>query len=340
MTEIRRQRSAIRTRKPISVFGLLISSLCAVLVALSSFAAAQEPRKIFRVGYLSPRTGPEQREEIFGTNLRDLGSIEGRNVIVEWRFAQEKPERLTALAHELVQLHVDVIVTFTTPAIKAAKEATKTIPIVMANVGDPVAAGFVVSLARPGGNITGLTNLSPSLGGKRLELLKEIVPKLTRVAVFWHPEAHVPSLKELENDARGLGVATTPIAVRNSSDFESAFVRASKARADGLITLPNSMLVDFRKQLTELALKRRLPAIFPNREIALAGGLMAYGPDINDNYKRAALMVDKILKGAKPADLPIERPTKFEMVINLKTAKQIGITIPPSVLARADRVIR
>jgi putative ABC transport system substrate-binding protein len=314
-------------------------AFCAVLVALYASVQAQ-PVKLYRIGYLSPRNGPEQREEIFSKHLRDLGYVEGQNIAFEWRFAQEKPERLPALARELVQSKVDVIVTYTTPAIKATKDATKTIPIVMANVGDPIAAGFVSSLAQPGGNVTGLTNLSPSLGGKRLELLKEMVPKLTRVALFWNPEAHAPALKELENDAQGLGVVTIPLAVRSSADFGTAFTAAAQARAEGLITLPSSMLVDFRKQLANLALERRLPAVFPNREIALAGGLMAYGPDINDNYRRAALLVDKILKGAKPADLPVEQPTKFELVINLKTAKQIGLRIPANVLARADRVIR
>jgi putative ABC transport system substrate-binding protein len=302
--------------------------------------AQKSPGRVYRVGYLSPRNGPEQREEIFTKRLRDLGYSEGQNIVVEWRFAQETPERLPALANELVQLNVDVIVTFTTPAIKAAKEATKTIPIVMANVGDPIPAGFVASLARPGGNITGLTNLSPTLGGKRLELLKETVPKISRVAVFWHPDAHAPALKELEKDARGLRIELRPVTVRSSSDFDGAFAAAAKGRAEGLITLPTSLLVDFRKQLTDLAIKRRMPAIYPNREIAMAGGLMAYGPDVNDNYRRAAILVDKILKGTKPADLPVEQPTKFEFVINLKTAKQIGLTIPPNVLARADRVIR
>jgi putative ABC transport system substrate-binding protein len=311
-----------------------------LLLTSTAFVQAQQPGKIYRVGYLSPRNGAEQREGIFAKGLRDLGYSEGQNIAIEWRFAEEKPERLPALANELVNLKTDVIVTFTTPAIKAAKEATTAIPIVMANVGDPIAAGFVTSLARPGGNITGLTNLSPALGGKRLELLKEVVPKLSRVAAFWHPDAHAPALKELENDARALRIELRPVTVRSSGDFESAFAAAAKARTEGLITLPTSLLVDFRRQLAELAMKRRLPAIYPNREIAMAGGLMAYGPDVNDNYRRAAILVDKILKGTKPADLPVEQPIKFELVINLKTAKQIGLTIPPNVLARADRVIR
>ena len=319
---------------------LVVLTLSSILVAFSVSVQAQQPAKVHRVGYLSPRNGPEQREESFAKGLRDLGYTAGQNIVIDWRFAQEKSERLPVLAAELVHSNVDVIVTFTTPASMAAKEATKTIPIVMANVGDPIAAGFVASLARPGGNITGLTNLSPALGGKRLELLKEIVPKLYRVAVFRHPDAHAPALRELDNDARGLRLELKPVTVRSSSDFDGAFAAAAKARADGLITLPTSLLVDFRKQLTDLSVKRRLPAIYPNREIAIAGGLMAYGPDVNDNFRRAAILVDKILKGAKPADLPVEQPTKFELVINLKTAKQIGLTIPPNVLAKADRVIR
>jgi putative ABC transport system substrate-binding protein len=331
-----RQQAAGNSKRA-RVFGI---ALCAVLFALCITAEAQQPTRIYRVGYLSPRNGPEGREETFLKGLRGLGYVEGQNIVIEWRFAEEKPERLPGLAAELVRLNVDVLVTFTTPAVKATKQATKSIPIVMANVGDPIAAGFVASLARPGGNITGLTNLSSALGGKRLELLKEVIPKLSRVAVFWHPDAHAPSLRELENDARGLRVELSPAIVRSSADFESAFQAAAKARAEGLITLPNSLLVDFRKQITELAVKNRLPAIYPNREIVLAGGLMAYGPDINDNYRRAAILVDKILKGTKPADLPVEQPKKFEFVINLKTAKQIGVTIPPNVLARADRVIR
>ena len=320
----------------------LIPNLVAlVLVSLLAHAAeAQQPKKVYRIGYLSARLRVGPREEAFLKGLRELGYVEGQNILIEWRFAKERPERLSALATELANLNVDVIVTYTTPAIQAAKQATKTIPIIMANVGDPVAAGFVASFARPGGNITGLTNLSPELGGKRLELLKEVSPKLSRAAVFWNPDAHAPALKQLENAARSLRVQLWPIDVRGPNDLDGAFEAAHKARADALITLPTSLLVDFRKQITELAMKRRLPAIYPNREIADAGGLMAYGPDILDNYRRAAVFVDKILKGAKPADLPVEQPMKFELVINLKTAKQIGLTIPPNVLARADKVIR
>lgn len=254
-------------------------------------AEAQQAKKVFRVGVLSPRLGIEVREETFRKRLHELGYVEGQNIVIEWRFAEEKPERLPALAAELVNLNIDVIVTYTTPAIKAAMQATKTIPIVMANVGDPVAAGFVASLARPGGNVTRLSNLSPALGGKRLEILKEVFPKISRVAVFWNPDAHAPALKELESVAPFLRVELRPADVRVIKDIVSAFETASKVRADGLITLPNSLLVDQRAQVVSLALKKRLPAIFPNREIAEAGGLMAYGPDINENYRRAAVYV-------------------------------------------------
>jgi putative ABC transport system substrate-binding protein len=315
-------------------------TITALLLALGFPAQAQQSKQTFRIGWLSPRLRMEVREQTFRQALRDLGYIEGQNIIFEWRFAEEKPERLPALAAELVKIKVDVIVTYTTPAIRAAKRATKTIPIVMANVGDPIAAGFVESLAQPKGNITGLTNLSPALGGKRLELLKEVVSKLSNVAVFWNPDAHAPALNELENAARSLRVELRLHEVRVINDIDAAFEFAIKARVDGLITLPQSLLVDQRFKVASSALKNRLPAIYPNREIALASGLMAYGPDINYNYSRAAVYVDKIFKGAKPADLPVEQPTKFEFVINLKTAKQIGLALPPNVLARADRVIR
>jgi putative ABC transport system substrate-binding protein len=312
----------------------------AMLFFLCPSVEAQQAKKVFHIGYLSPRLDINSREKAFRQGLRELGYIEGQNIIIEWRFAKDRPERLPALAAELVNLNVDVIVTYTTPAIQAAKQATKTIPLIMANVGDPVAAGFVASLARPGGNITGLSNLSPALGGKRLEILKEVFPKLSLVAVFWNPDAHMPAFKELENAARSLRVELRSADVRVIADIDTAFEAASKAQADGLITLPNSLLVEQRTKIASFAMKKRLPAIFPNREIAEAGGLMAYGPDIIDNYRRAAIYLDKIFKGTKPSDLPVEQPTKFEFIINLKAAKQIGLTIPPNVLARADRVIR
>ena len=314
--------------------------LTTVLLTTAPLVQAQQANKPRRIGVLSPRLGIEPRDETFRKGLRELGHIEGQNLVIEWRFAEEKPERLTTLAAELVALKVEVIVTYTTPAIRAAKHATNTIPILMANVGDPIAAGFVESLARPGGNITGLSNLSPALGGKRLEILKEVSPKISRVAVFWNPDAHAPALKELESVAPALRVQLRPVGLRTINDIESAFETVVKAQAEGLITLPNSLLVDQRVKIASLALQKRIRAIFPNREIAEAGGLMAYGPDINENYRRAAVYVDKILKGTKPQDLPVEQPMKFEFVINLNTAKQIGLAIPPNVLVRADRVIK
>ena len=304
------------------------------------FAEAQQANKLRRIGVLSPRLGIEARDETFRRGLRELGYVEGQNLVIEWRFAAETPERLPALAAELVDLKVEVIVTYTTPAIRAAKQATKTIPILMANVGDPVAAGFVESLARPGGNLTGLSNLSPALGGKRLEILKEVAPKISRVAVFWNPDAQTPAFKELERVAPALRVQLRPVEVRTINEIESAFETAAKAQAEGLVTLPTSLFVDQRVKVASLALQKRLRAIFPNREIADAGGLLAYGPDINENYRRAAVYVDKILKGTNPQDLPVEQPAKFEFIVNLKTAQQIGLMIPPNVLVRADRVIR
>jgi putative ABC transport system substrate-binding protein len=317
-----------------------LSVLTTALLSTAVIAQAQQPAKMFRIGYLSPRAGMESREQSFLQGLRELGYTEGKNIVIEWGFAQDKPERVAALAADLVNRNVDVIVTYTTPAIKAAMQVTKTIPIVMANVGDPVVAGLVASLARPGGNVTGLSNLSLALNGKRLELLKEVFPKLSRVGVFWNPDAHAPALKELESIAPSLGVELRPVAVRVINDIASAFELASKARANGFITLQTPLFVEQRARIVASALNKRLPAIYPDREIAEAGGLMAYGPDVNDNFRRAAVYIDKILKGTKPEDLPVEQPTKFEFVVNLKTAKQIGLTIPPNVLVRADRVIR
>jgi putative ABC transport system substrate-binding protein len=319
---------------------ITVVALCAMLLALNFPVEAQQGSKPHRIGVLSPRMGIEPRDETFRKGLRELGYIEGQNLIIEWRFAEEKPERLAALANELVQLKVDVIVTYTTPAIRAAKQATKSIPILMANVGDPIAAGFVESLARPGGNITGLTNLSPALNGKRLEILKEVSPKVSRVVVFWNPDAHMSALKELESVVPALRVQLRPVQVRTIHDIESAFETAANARAEGLITLPNSLLVDQRAKIAALAIQKRFQAIFPNREIAEAGGLMSYGFDVNENFRRAAVYTDKLLKGVKPQDLPVEQPMKFEFVINLKIAKQIGLTIPPEVLARATKLIK
>jgi putative ABC transport system substrate-binding protein len=268
--------------------------------------------------------------------------VEGENSIIEWRSAEGKPDRLTALAAELVSLKVDVIVTGGPGSTRATKEATSTIPIVMAQDNDPVANGFVASLARPGGNITGLATLAPELSGKRLELLKEIVPKLSRVAVLWSSTipGNAQVLKEMELAAGALGVKLQYLDVLGPKDIETAFRAASEGHADAVLALASPILESHRKQIADLAAKSRLPAIYYIREFVEAGGLMSYGVSVTDLDWRAATYVDKILKGAKPADLPVEQPTKFEFIINLKAAKQIGLTIPPNVLVRADKVIK
>jgi putative tryptophan/tyrosine transport system substrate-binding protein len=318
-----------------------------VLLAVVVTAEAQQPKKVFRIGYLStvdPATDSARAEGI-RLALRERGYIEGQNIAIEYRYAEGKRGREPGLAAELVRLKVDIIVVASGDVtIQAAKNATKTIPIVMAGQGsDPVKAGHVESLARPGGNVTGVTNLTRELGGKRLELLKEAVPKLARVAVLYDP-ANPPSLhemKELPADARALKLTIQPWQIREVDDFEKVFAALNKQRPDGLYALSAGGL--FRpnlKRIAGFALKSRLPSMYGSREIVEAGGLMSYGRDLADSYRRVAYFVDRILKGAKPADLPVEQPTKFEFVINLKTAKQIGLTIPPEVLARANRLIK
>ncbi len=319
-------------------------ALGAMLFALCMPAEAQQPTKIPRIGYLSgssPSTSPARRKA-FQQGLRELGYVEGKNIIIEWRFAEEKFDRLPALAAELVRLKVDIIVTAGPQATRPAKQATSTIPIVMAQDPDPIGDGFVASLARPGGNITGLSSLAPELSGKQLELMKEIVPKLSHVAVFGTSinPGNAQNLREVELAAKAFGVKLQYLDVLSPNDIETAFQAASKPRADAVLMLPGSVLVLRRAQLTDLAVKSRLPAIYPQTEFTEAGGLMYYGTNTPDLFRRAATYVDKILKGAKPGDLPVEQPTKFEFIINLKAAKQIGLTIPPNVLARADKVIR
>jgi putative ABC transport system substrate-binding protein len=282
------------------------------------------------------------RTEALRLGLRELGYIEGKTITVEWRYAEGKLDRLPELAGELVRLKVDlIVVTETTPAL-AAKSATSAIPIVMANVGDPVGAGLVASLARPGGNITGLATLAQEVVGKRLELLKEIIPKLSRVAVFGSSTSasSAQELKGAEPAAGALGIKLQLLDIVSSTGVESAFRAAGKERADAVLVLSSGTIANRRQEIAELAIKSRLPAIYYRPEFVEAGGLMSYGVSFTDVDRRAAIYVDKILKGAKPADLPVEQPTKFELIINLKTAKQIGLTIPPNVLARADRVIR
>jgi len=291
---------------------------------------------------LSLRPIIRPRIEAFRQGLRDVGYVEGKNIVIEYRYAQRKFDRLPALAAELVRLKVDVIVTSASRETRAAKETTSTIPIVMTNDADPVATGIVASLARPGGNITGLSTLSPELSGKRLELLKEIVPKLSRVAVLRSSisPGNMDTLREVETAAQELKIKLQYLDVLNPNDIETAFRAAGKELADAVIVLSDSILTSQRRQIIDLAVKSRLPASYPRPEFVESGGLMTYGVSLVDNYRRAATYVDKILKGANPADLPVEQPTKFELIVNLKAAKQIDLTIPPGVLARADRVIK
>jgi len=321
-----------------------LTVIIATLLGCVGIAEAQQPAKVPRIGYLTGATpdGQSARIEAFRQGLRELGYVEGKNIVIEYRYAELKPDRLPALAAELVRLKVDVIVTGGGGNTRAAKEATNTIPIVMAQDNDPVANGFVASLARPGGNITGLSNLSPEITGKQLELLKEIIPKLSRVAVLGTSTnpANAPQLRETELAAGAFKVKLQYLAVLSPKDIETAFRAASKGLADPVLVLPGSIFNSNRTQIVKLAVKSRLPAIYNHSEYVVDGGLMTYGASLPDLDRRAATFVDKILKGAKPADLPVEQPTKFEFIINLKAAKQIGLAIPPNVLVRADRVIR
>jgi putative ABC transport system substrate-binding protein len=305
-------------------------------------ARAQQPTKIPRVGVLRPDSPPDANFEAFRQGLRELGYVEGQNIIIELRYAERKPNRLRELADELVRLKVDVIVTPGAPPTLIAKQATSTIPIVFANVGDPVGTGLVASLSHPGGNITGMTSISPTLIGKRLELIKETVSNLSRIAVFADSTdpGYTEALRETRSAARALGLEIQLLDMRAPEDFNAAFQAAVQERSQALIVLRSSLAVSQRKQIAALAIESRLPAVYDAAEFAEAGGLMSYGTNQPGLHHRAAVFVDRILKGAKPADLPVEQPTKFEFVINLKAAKQIGLTVPPNVLARADKVIR
>jgi len=304
-------------------------------------AQAQQPAKIPRIGYLEIGSQRGQASEPFLQGLRDLGYVEGKNIIVEYRGdPQRREDRLPESAAELVRLKVDVIVALDPPAARAAQTATKTISIVIRSTGDPVRAGFVESLAHPSGNITGVTSVSSELYGKRLELLKEVIPGLSRVAVLRNPDRSASDYKEMLSVARPLALQLQSVDVRGPNDFENAFRASGQARAQALITIRTPLINEWRKQVTDLAIKRRLPAIYDDRAYIEANGLMSYGTNLADLHRHAAVFVDKILKGRKPADLPVEQPKKFELIINLKAAKQIGLTIPPNVLARADRVIR
>ena len=321
-------------------------TLCASLFVVCFSAAAQQPKKIPRIGYLvsSDPITESTRSEGIRRALRDLGYVEGQNIAFEYRYAEGKLDRFPQIAAELVRLKVDIIVVAGgNTLIGAAKNATKTISIVMAGARpDPVEAGFVDSLARPGGNVTGLALLYNELAGKRLELLKEAVPKLSRVAVL-HDPALPPNLfelKEVQAAASALGLSIQPWEIRRAGDFDKVFTAMAKQRPDGLYVISSRLVTSNRKQIVGFALKSRLPSVYPQREYVDAGGLMYYGADVADSYRRVAYFVDRILKGAKPADLPVEQPTKFELVINLKTAKQIDVMIPQSLLYRADKVIR
>ena len=323
----------------------LSSILAATLVLYFGMAAhAQQPTKIPRIGYLSGNSLSDlaARIEAFRRGLRELGYVEGKNIVIEWRSAEGKFDRLPELAAELVRLKVDVIVSPGPSVTRLVKEATSTIPIVMAQDTDPVGNGFVASLARPGGNITGLATLSPEISGKQLELLNEIVPKLLRVAVIGNSTnpGDAQALRETVLAAGSFEVYLRYLDVLDPKDIEAAFRAAAKGRADALLVLGNPILNNQRKQVVELAVKHRLPATYTRPEFIEVGGLMYYGTNYNELFRRAATYVDKILKGAKPAELPVEQPKKFELIINLKAAKQIGLTIPTNLLARADRVIK
>ena len=309
-------------------------------------ATAQEYKagRVPRIGWLGGPTresaGPFVRE--FQRGLKDLGWVEGQNIVIEWRFGGGQAELLPDLASELVRLRVDLIVTPSTPTIFAAKNATKTIPIVMVSGGDPVGMGIVSSLARPGGNITGLTaTVGPEIAGKQLALLKETVPKVSRMAVLWNPTTpgNAPALREAEIAARAMGIELQLLEARKLNDLDSAFVAMSTKRAGALLVLGDVMFTTYRMRLALLAMKSHLPALYSTKEFVDEGGLMSYGANVSDNFRRAAAYVDKILKGAKPGDLPIERSATFELFINLNTAKALGLTIPPSLLSRADQVI-
>jgi putative tryptophan/tyrosine transport system substrate-binding protein len=346
MTVISSQWSVVsENRRAATMSGkILIWLLATVLLTTASLAAAQQPTKVPRIGYLGG-TSPSAnvaRIEAFRQGLRELRYVEGRNMIIEWRHAEAKLDRLPALAAELVRLKVDILVTGGPPATRAAKEATVTIPVVMAFDDDPIGNGFVASLARPGGNITGLSSLAPELSGKQLELLKEILPKLSRVAVLGSSTrpGTAQTLKETELAAGVFGVKVLYLDLISPKDIETGFREAREGRTDAMLILSSPIFSSQRTQLVDLAAKSRIPATYSTTEFVEDGGLMSYGVNTSGLYRRAGAYVDKILKGTKPADLPVEQPKKFEFIINLKAAKQIGLTIPPNVLARADRVIR
>ena len=331
-------KSAIQNRKWLGIIAIVIAfAMCGAM------AHAQQSKKVYRIGYLANAIGIGPREEAFRQGLRELGYVEGQNVVIEWRFSKGQADRLQDLAGELVHLKVDLILAMGVAAARSAKEATGTSPIVMGNADDdPVRHGLVASLAQPGGNITGFTNIGSALAGKRLELLKETVPKVSRVAILWDSRGPggAGHARETTITAPALAVQLQLVEVEGVQNLENAFQAAIKGRAEALIVVHTGLLQTQRTRVVSLALKTRLPVMYTDSSFALAGGLMSYSDDDLDRARRAASYVDKILKGMKPADLPVQQPTKFEFVINLKTAKQIGLVIPPNILARADRVIR
>ena len=319
-----------------------IGTLASGLLAAPLAGEAQPAEKMYRIAFLSP-TSPSDagRLAAFREGLRELSYVEGQNIAIESRWAEGNYDRLPGLAAELLRFKVDIIVTYGTPASQAAKRATGTIPIVMAGAIDPVASGLVTIVARPGGNLTGLSLMAPELVGKQLEILKDVVPKVSRVALLGNPAnpGNAPQVRHAQDAARALGLRLQPLEARGPSDIDSAFAAMTSEQAGAVMVLVDSMLLDHRTRIADLAARRRLPAVYGLSDHVEAGGLMAYGPNRLDIFRRAATYVDKILKGAKPGDLPVEQPTKFALVINLKTAKALGLTIPPSLLQRADQVI-
>jgi putative ABC transport system substrate-binding protein len=329
-----------------SAVGCIVPLILSLLVVPFAAAAAQPPAKVPRVGYLSPGSSADpvrlRRFEVFRQGLRELGYVEGQNIALESRWAEDTYERYPALAADLVRVPVDVIVAVGGAATQAAQQATRTIPIVMSAVIDPVGSGLVPSLAHPGGNVTGLSMMAPDLVGKQLEMLKELVPGVSQVALLWNPAnpGSAPQLREAEAAARAAGVRLHTLEARVPQEIDSAFAALTREQAGALVVLADAIFINQRSQIAALAAARRLPAVYGAREFAEAGGLLAYSANGLDLHRRAAVYVDKILKGGKPADLPVEQPIKFDLVINLKTAQALGLTIPPSVLFQADEVIR
>jgi putative ABC transport system substrate-binding protein len=319
---------------------IIATCLASVLLLSIHPAEAQEPGKIARIGVLRIGSPPDPLIDSFRDGLSNLGYVEGRNIAFELRYTQGSEDRLRELAADLVRRKVDVIVAPGGTAARVAKESTRSIPIVITAVADPVGEGLVSSLARPGGNVTGLSNLSPDLAGKRIEALKEAFPKISRLAILVAPSEEGGQLKTIENAAKALELQTRVFQVNSGSDIGGAFDAMPKQRHDAILVIGSGITFEHRKSIAAHLIKLRLPAMMPHVAFVEAGGLMSYGPSFADLYRRAAVYVDKILKGSKPAELPVEQPTKFDFIVNLKTAKQIGLTIPPSVLARADRVIR